>query len=85
MSATGPTSSTGIACAGGLRLHNLVLPALFAAAAVAVLTTGFVTSAPNRLVSGRPVGLFAALEGIGAGSIAPGQTRLCDHLHGSTA
>ena len=30
-------------------------------------------------------GPFAALEGIGAGSIAPGQPRLCDHLHGSAA
>jgi hypothetical protein len=32
---------------------------------------------PNRC------GPFAALEGIGGGSIAPGQTRLCDHAHGS--
>lgn len=30
-------------------------------------------------------GPFAALEGVGAGSIAPGQARLCDHLHGSPA
>jgi len=30
-------------------------------------------------------GPFAALEGIGAGTIAPGQTRLCDHSHGSTS
>ena len=29
-------------------------------------------------------GPFAALEGIAGGSIAAGQTRLCDHLHGST-
>jgi len=29
-------------------------------------------------------GPFAALEGIGGGTIASGQTRLCDHLHGST-
>jgi hypothetical protein len=28
-------------------------------------------------------GPFAALEGVGAGQIAPGQTRLCDHRHGS--
>ncbi|MCU1358742.1 MAG: hypothetical protein JWN99_31 [Ilumatobacteraceae bacterium] len=27
-------------------------------------------------------GPFAALEGVGAGSIADGQTRLCDHVHG---
>jgi hypothetical protein len=30
-------------------------------------------------------GPFAALEGIGGGRIAAGQTRLCDHLHGSTS
>jgi hypothetical protein len=30
-------------------------------------------------------GPFAALEGIGGGTIAAGQTRLCDHLHGSTS
>jgi hypothetical protein len=28
-------------------------------------------------------GPFAALEGVGAGTIEPGQERLCDHLHGS--
>jgi hypothetical protein len=28
-------------------------------------------------------GPFAALEGVGAGQIAPGQERLCDHVHGS--
>ena len=27
-------------------------------------------------------GPFAALEGVGAGQIADGQTRLCDHVHG---
>ncbi len=30
-------------------------------------------------------GPFAALEGIAGGSIAAGQTRLCDHLHGASA
>jgi hypothetical protein len=30
-------------------------------------------------------GPFAALDGIGGGQIAPGQSRLCDHLHGSGA
>ena len=44
------------------RLHNLVLPTLLAAGVAAVLTTGFVTSAPNRLMSGRPIGLFAAAD-----------------------
>jgi hypothetical protein len=28
-------------------------------------------------------GPFAALEGIAAGSIAPGEERLCDHAHGA--
>jgi osmoprotectant transport system permease protein len=45
-----------------LRFHNLVLPTLLAAGVVAVLTTGFVTSAPNRLLSGRAIGLFAAAD-----------------------
>src|SRR5712691_3262947 len=44
------------------RLHNFVLPTLFTAGLAAVLTTGFVTSAPNRLLSGRPIGLFAAAD-----------------------
>lgn len=46
-----------------VRLHNRVLPVLFAAGAAAVLGSGFVTLAPNRLVSGRPVGLLAAADG----------------------
>jgi hypothetical protein len=29
-------------------------------------------------------GPFAALEGIGAGQVPPGQTRLCDTRHGGT-
>lgn len=29
-------------------------------------------------------GPFAALEGVGAGQIQPGEDRLCDHAHGST-
>jgi hypothetical protein len=31
-----------------------------------------------------PCGPFAALEGVGAGQILPGQERLCDHAHGSS-
>jgi osmoprotectant transport system permease protein len=45
-----------------IRVHNFVLPTLFGAAAAAVLTTGFVTSAPNRLLSGHPIGLFALAD-----------------------
>jgi hypothetical protein len=32
-----------------------------------------------------PCGPFAALEGVGAGQVAPGETKLCDHVHGSTS
>ena len=35
-------------------------------------------------ISKNPCGPFAALEGIAGGRIAAGQTRLCDHVHGST-
>ena len=45
-----------------LRLHNRVLPVLIAAAAVAVLGTGFLSLAPNRLLSGSPVALWAAAD-----------------------
>ena len=31
-----------------------------------------------------PCGPFAALEGVGAGQIKPGEERLCDHAHGSS-
>jgi hypothetical protein len=30
-------------------------------------------------------GPFAALEGVAGGRIADGQTRLCDHAHGSVS
>jgi hypothetical protein len=50
---------------------------------------GLVKPVPTPMVhvwiTKNPCGPFAALEGIGGGSIAAGQTRLCDHLHGSTA
>jgi hypothetical protein len=32
-----------------------------------------------------PCGPFAALEGLGAGEIAEGEERLCDHAHGGTS
>ena len=44
------------------RPQDPVLPVLFAVGAVAVLSGGFVSVAPNRLLSGRPVGLFAAAD-----------------------
>jgi osmoprotectant transport system permease protein len=45
-----------------LRLHNRVLPLLITAGAVAVLGTGFLSLAPNRLLSGSPVALWAAAD-----------------------
>jgi osmoprotectant transport system permease protein len=45
------------------RLHNTVLPTLAVLGVAAALSTGFVTVAPNRLLSGRPIGLFAATDG----------------------
>jgi osmoprotectant transport system permease protein len=45
-----------------IALHNRVLPVLVAAGAAAMLGSGFLTLAPNRLVSGQPVGLFAAAD-----------------------
>jgi hypothetical protein len=32
-----------------------------------------------------PCGPFAALEGVGAGQVAPGQTRACDTMHGEAS
>jgi osmoprotectant transport system permease protein len=43
-------------------MHNRVLPLLFAAAAASVASGGCVAVAPNRLLSGRPIGLFAASD-----------------------
>lgn len=34
-------------------------------------------------IAPHPCGPFAALEGVAAGQIAPGEERLCDHAHGS--
>ena len=43
--------------------HNLVAPTLVAAGAAAVSASGFVSIAPNRLLSGRPVGLLQLPDG----------------------
>jgi osmoprotectant transport system permease protein len=45
-----------------IRLYNHVLPVLVVVAAVAVAILGFVTVAPNRLVSGRAVALWLAAD-----------------------
>jgi osmoprotectant transport system permease protein len=60
----GPTLSATSAITRLTRLapDNFVRPVLFAVAGAAVVTQGFVTSAPNRLMSGRPIGLFAAAD-----------------------
>jgi hypothetical protein len=44
-----------------------------------------VTGAPmiHVWIVSHPCGPFAALEGVGAGSIKPGEERLCDHAHGA--
>ena len=44
----------------GVRVHNQVAVALVAVGAAVTLAAGFVELAPNRLVSGRPVALWAA-------------------------
>jgi osmoprotectant transport system permease protein len=62
VSPAGPTLSTATAITR-FAPDNLVRPVLFAVAIAAVLTQGFVASAPNRLLSGRPIGLFAAADG----------------------
>jgi len=59
-----------ISRASVFRLDNRVVPVLFAVASAAVLGGGFVTLAPNRLVSGRPIGLFAAVDGRLSAAIA---------------
>jgi osmoprotectant transport system permease protein len=64
-----------------LRLHNPVLFVLFAAAAAAVLSSGFVSVAPNRLTSGQPLALFAAADGrLSAGIVALGSILLGSSL-----
>ena len=55
-----PSDATAIARKKWPTTRNLVLPVLLAIALASVMTCGFVTIAPNRLVSGRPIGLLAA-------------------------
>jgi hypothetical protein len=47
------------------------------------LNKGVQTPMLHVWIEKNPCGPFAALEGIGGGQIAPGQTRLCDTAHGS--
>ena len=57
-----PQSGIVAGLVSSFRPQDPVLPVLFAVGALAVLTGGFVGDAPNRLLSGRPVGLFAAVD-----------------------
>jgi osmoprotectant transport system permease protein len=57
-----PRSGSVTGLVPSLRPQNPVLPVLLGVGALAVLTVGFVSIAPNRLLSGRPVGLFAAVD-----------------------
>lgn len=63
MTAAGPAAPIGAAFRfPALRLHDRVLPVLVAAGGAASLGLGFLSLAPNRLLSGAPVGLFAAAD-----------------------
>src|SRR5438067_3985642 len=64
MTAAGPAAPLARAALPipALRLHNRVLPVLIAAGAAAVLGTGFLNLAPNRLLSGAPVKLWTAAD-----------------------
>ncbi|MGA1860014.1 ABC transporter permease [Azospirillum sp. 11R-A] len=56
-----------------LLLHNRVALLMALAAAVAAMALPFLGFAPNRLLSGRPVSLWAAVQGLdGAAALLPG-------------
>jgi hypothetical protein len=48
------------------------------------LVQGALTPMMHVWLVPNPCGPFASLEGIGAGQVAPGETRSCDHVHGSS-
>jgi osmoprotectant transport system permease protein len=63
MTAAGPPAPIGAAFRfPALRLQDRVLVVLVATGAAAVMGLGFLSLAPNRLLSGVPVGLFAAAD-----------------------
>src|SRR5213079_2200082 len=45
-----------------IRLYNHVVPVLISAAVIAATACGFISVAPNRLVSGEPVALWLAAD-----------------------
>jgi osmoprotectant transport system permease protein len=51
-------------------IRNQVLSALVFAATLAVAVSGFVSYAPNRLVSGKPIALWAAADSLSTAGIA---------------
>ena len=51
----------------------------------APLVKGPATPMIHVWIRKNPCGPFAALEGVGAGQVAPGETKLCDTAHGSTS
>ena len=48
------------------------------------LTEGTKTPMIHVWIQAHPCGPFASLEGIGAGQVAEGEVRACDHAHGSS-
>ena len=57
-----PQSGIAAGLVSPFRPADPVLPVLFAVGGLAALTGGFVSIAPNRLLSGHPIGLFAAAD-----------------------
>jgi osmoprotectant transport system permease protein len=55
---------------GSIAIHNRVLFILVSGAVFAVALTGFVAEAPNRLVSGTPIPLWAASGALATAGIA---------------
>jgi hypothetical protein len=47
------------------------------------LTKGAATPMIHVWIVPHPCGPFAALEGVAGGTIAAGEQRLCDHVHGA--
>ena len=62
------------------RLHNRVLLVLAIVGLAAALGLAFLTEAPNRLISGRPIALGAAVDGAGVLALLPGLVLLAGPL-----
>ncbi len=60
---------------GGLRPNNGPCPP--------PLNPGVDSPMIHVWIQPHPCGPFAALEGVGAGQIKPGEEKLCDHVHGA--